>query len=82
MSDKKRSWFPTRRFGWGWGLPTAWQGWAVLAGFALLVLATAVILPPFSKPAAFAAAIAILAALALVICWIKGEPPRWRWGGD
>jgi hypothetical protein len=25
---------------------------------------------------------AILTLLLLTICWIKGEPPRWRWGKD
>ena len=73
---------PIRRFGWAWGLPTVWQGWAVLAGFAVLALVAAVIVPPLSNPGAFAAIIAVLAALLLVICWMKGEPPRWRWGGD
>jgi hypothetical protein len=26
-----RYWFPAKRYGWGWGLPVTWQGWAVLA---------------------------------------------------
>lgn len=24
-------WFRAKRYGWGWGLPLCWQGWAVLA---------------------------------------------------
>jgi len=27
----KDFWFPAKRFGWGWGPPTKWRGWAVLA---------------------------------------------------
>jgi hypothetical protein len=23
-------WFPAKRYGWGWGPPVTWQGWAVL----------------------------------------------------
>ena len=23
-------WFPARKYGWGWGLPSTWQGWFVL----------------------------------------------------
>ena len=31
MSDEtKRYWFPAKRYGWGWGPPATWQGWAVL----------------------------------------------------
>jgi len=25
---------------------------------------------------------AVLSLLLVGICWLKGEPPRWRWGGD
>lgn len=24
-------WFPAKRYGWGWGLPSSWQGWVVLS---------------------------------------------------
>ena len=23
-----RNWFRAKRYGWGWGLPITWQGWA------------------------------------------------------
>ena len=25
---------------------------------------------------------ALLAGLLIWICWLKGEKPRWRWGGE
>ncbi len=81
MSGQKRYWFPTRTYGWGWGLPTAWQGWVVLAAFLVLSLFAAALFPPSSNPGAFTFAVIVLAVLLVVICWIKGEPPRWRWGG-
>ena len=28
-----RYWSPAKRYGWGWGPPVTWQGWAVLAAF-------------------------------------------------
>ena len=31
--DDSRYWFPAKRYGWGWGLPATWEGWAVMAGF-------------------------------------------------
>jgi hypothetical protein len=32
-----RCWFPAKRYGWGWGLPSAWQGWVVLISYFALV---------------------------------------------
>jgi hypothetical protein len=29
-------WFPAKRYGWGWGLPVAWQGWVVLLAWLAL----------------------------------------------
>lgn len=43
MSDRPE-WFAPKRWGYGAGLPIAWQGWALLFGFlALIVLASLVI---------------------------------------
>jgi len=82
MPDTKIYWFPAKCYGWGWGLPTAWQGWVVLAVFAILVLVGAVILLPHRGQAAFVAYTTLLCVLLVVICWVKGEPPAWRWGGE
>ena len=73
-------WFPAKRYGWGWGLPTMWQGWVVLVLFIALLAAAPVLFPPRSELGAFLAYVFTLAALLVVICWVKGEPPRWRWG--
>ena len=34
----RKYWFPAKRYGWGWGPPSAWQGWAVLVTYLVLVL--------------------------------------------
>ncbi len=39
MPSKSGFWFPAKRYGWGWGLPVAWQGWLVLIAFCWLVAA-------------------------------------------
>ena len=39
MGKKSRFWFPAKRYGWGWGPPVCWQGWAVLLGYFALMLA-------------------------------------------
>jgi drug/metabolite transporter (DMT)-like permease len=78
-----RYWFPAKRYGWGWGLPATWQGWAVLIAFVGLVAGGAFLLPPRKVLAAFLAYVAVLVVALVAVCWLKGEPPRWRWGeGD
>ena len=34
-------WFAPKRYGYGSSLPIAWQGWAVLIGFIVLITAAA-----------------------------------------
>jgi hypothetical protein len=75
-------WFPAKRYGWGWGLPTRWQGWLVIAGFVGLVVLGALLFPPRAEMAAFIIYVVLLSGLLCVVCWLTGEPPRWRWGGD
>ncbi|WP_347261226.1 hypothetical protein [Rudaea sp.] len=82
--EQREIWFPAKRYGWGWGLPVAWQGWLVLAGYFLLATGGAGIL--LSRPQTATSAMAfmgyiLLLTLALVVvCWAKGEKPKWRWG--
>jgi hypothetical protein len=37
MSEEKKYWFRTKRYGWGWGLPITWQGRAVYFHYFALV---------------------------------------------
>ena len=71
-------WFRAKRKGWGWGLPTAWQGWAVLAVFLALLGAGILFLP--TNAFIFFGYVGLLSGILVVVCWMKGEPPRWRWG--
>lgn len=82
MQSEGNYWFPAKRYGWGWGLPAKWQGWLVLAVFVGLLGAGAILFPPRSAPVFYFAYVIVLGALLLGVCWLKGEPPRWRWGDD
>lgn len=73
-------WFPAKRYGWGWSFPTAWQGWAVIAGYVALIAAGAFAIHPDLRPGLFVAYLILLTVVLIAICWAKGEPPRWRWG--
>jgi hypothetical protein len=78
----RRFWFASKRYGWGWGLPLVWQGWAVLAAYVALTVVAGAMFPPHRVPAVFLASVTALSALLVAVCWWTGEPPRWRWGGD
>jgi len=73
-------WFRAKRYGWGWSWPLTWQGWIVLLGFFMLVGAGVLVFPPHSNAPALVIYVLVLSALMVAICWLKGEPPRWRWG--
>jgi len=82
MDEKPRYWFPAKRYGWGWGPPRVWQGWAVLLAFVGLALGGVLIFPPEQQVVFYLGWVTFLAAGFLAVCWFKGEPPKWRWGGD
>ena len=63
-------------------MPSSWQGWVMLAAFAILTAFGVFIFPPNDGPGAFFVYVAVLIGLLTAICWLKGEPPRWRWGKD
>jgi hypothetical protein len=80
MGDERDYWFPAKRYGWGWGPPVKWQGWVALLLFVAAVLVAAFRFPPARDPLAFAALVMVSTLAFGVVCWLKGEPPRWRWG--
>jgi hypothetical protein len=73
-------WFPAKTYGWGWGPPVRWQGWAVLAVFILTLVSMTIIADPARHPAAFVIGVVVASSVLIAIRWRKGEPPSWRWG--
>ena len=83
MQPDRKIWFPAKKYGWGWGLPCAWQGWVVLGLFVILNGALPLFLLIQKKHLGlYIASTAVLIAALLVTCFVKGEKPRWRWGKD
>ncbi len=80
MSIERKYWFPAKRYGWGWGLPTRWQGWVVLVAFFALLALGSFLFPPATAAVLYLAYVAVLCTLLIVVCWFTGEPPKWRWG--
>jgi hypothetical protein len=59
------------------GLPSSMGGWvAVAIFFGLLVVGNIVV----RSVTALIAYDVVIAGLLVLVCWLKGEPPRWRWG--
>ena len=78
---EKKLWFKAKRYGYGW-YPVTWQGWLIISMYMfavikgtwnieesgylnnnLLTLVLRIVLPTI---------------FLLVICFLKGEKPRWR----
>lgn len=77
---KNQAWFPSKKYGYGWGLPQRWPGWLVLIAY-LAGLGVA----PFLLQGAHAAFLVYTltsSAVLVFVCFWKGEPARWRWGGE
>jgi hypothetical protein len=79
MKNDGQYWFPAKRYGWGWGPPTMWQGWAVLFIWFVVIAVADILLMP-GHLVAFLGFNLLMVVLLLSICYVKGEPPRWRWG--
>lgn len=80
MDDEpKRYWFPAKRYGWGWGPPSTWQGWLVLLVWLAVLIPASTSFAARSLPLFFVF-IAVMVTSIIAICYAKGEPPSWRWG--
>lgn len=77
----KAVWFPAKRYGWGWGPPVCWQGWAVLILYFILIALCALWTLPQDSAPLFLWCCSALTVLLILVCRIKGEKPRWRWNG-
>ena len=79
-NEKPRYWFPAKCYGWGWGLPSTWEGWLVFIA-SIAILCSSGWLAGGSVAGVIAIAVSTAGAVLGIAYW-KGEPPRWRWGQD
>jgi hypothetical protein len=74
-------WFPAKRYGWGWGPPTKWQGWFVLLTWTAALFGGVFLLRHNRHQIASILVFVLLMSIVLtLISYWKGEPPKWRWG--
>ena len=84
--NPKEYWFKRKLYGWGW-TPAKWQGWVVVLIAVLLIAWNGVYFAELKNPTNeninwFLIRTAIIVGLLLLICFKKGEKPRWQWGPD
>jgi hypothetical protein len=73
----KKIWFKRKLYGWGW-YPSTWEGWLVIVVWAVFFTFAMISLDHEAfKNALF---IFLSTMMLIVVCYKKGEKPRWQWG--
>lgn len=78
-SSRSAPWFAPKRFGYGAGLPIAWQGWVLLALYLGVMIGGALLLATTSPLAFFG--IATVATVLVVLIAARKTRGGWRWRG-
>ena len=87
MTEKREDmWFRRKYYGWGW-YPCCWKGWVAILGFFLAMILSAVVISSYtvneeSFVMIFIPTVFIFAVTLLILCLLRGEKPRWCWGGN
>jgi len=75
-----KPWFRVKRYGFGAGLPCSWEGWALLIGFLVIVISSAIVLVG-RNPMMHLGVVLASTAVLVVVSWRKSDGPwKWRWG--
>ncbi len=85
-NNTRKLWFKRKTYGWGW-TPSSWQGWLVITIYVATLLSSTRYLvllarsndddmPPPFKFIPFI----VLTTILILICYKKGEKPKWQWG--
>ncbi len=81
---KEVFWFKRKTYGYGW-VPSTWQGWGVVVLY-ILSLVNNFLFVDFNSHSVsdtlltFLPNVYISTIFLLIICYAKGEEPRWQWG--
>jgi hypothetical protein len=73
-------WFAPKRYGYGGGVPVAWQGWAITLAYLAIIIGATQLLS--SSPWAMGSVIVTATAIFTIVV-VKNTRGgwRWRWGG-
>ena len=78
-------WFKRKYYGWGWGIPSTWQGWFTLVIFIAYIFCSIFVLASNPNPTQsyftwFWIGIVLAIIILVFIGYKKGEKPKWQWG--
>lgn len=83
-SDDDGAWFAPKRFGYGAGLPIAWQGWLVVAGYIAALGGVSLLDRTGTTGGRIAAFVLFLLMTGLLLVIVARRTRggwKWRWGG-
>jgi hypothetical protein len=82
-------WFKRKLYGWGW-TPVKWQGWVVVLASVALIVWNGIYFAEAVKATGqeptnavltwFFVRMVLIVAVLIIICYKKGEKPKWQWG--
>ncbi len=77
-------WFKAKRYGWGW-YPSSLEGWLVLGLYVILEVSSFIRIDSKSHSVSdtlinFIPLTLLLSIILILICYLKGEKPKWNWG--
>jgi drug/metabolite transporter (DMT)-like permease len=76
----KRPWFSAKRFGYGAGLPIAWQGWVLILSYASLMTGIAMFAANGGAGLSGAKIFGLFAATAVFLCIVfRRTEGGWHW---
>ena len=79
LMDDSKPWFRQKSFGYGAGLPIAWQGWALLTAHVALLVGIGAMLR--DHPVALVSVVLTVALVPMPLYAAHTEGGwRWRWG--
>jgi hypothetical protein len=85
MEQPEKYWFKAKTYGWGWGLPSSWQGWVVLLLYIIFNIKFFRSIDHVSHSGSdtlmnFFLPFILSTVILMIICYLKGEKLGWRWG--
>ncbi len=83
-NKKSKLWFSAKKYGWGW-VPISWEGWTITLLYIVAITLNFMDIDKTSHSGSdtlisFAIPFVINTIFLLIICYARGERPRWRWG--
>jgi hypothetical protein len=73
-------WFSAKRYGYGSGLPIAWQGWVLLGFYLIAMIAGSFLLAPDNIMAFIALALTMTVMFVVITARTTRGGWKWRWG--